>query len=206
MFIIIAIVTLIGFDARDEYDPMGIYFKGRIVNLKTQKPLKKTSIYMNFQKMDEVDFYADRVLTGCDKTNSKGEFLLLTFIDKNDLQTWLKVNEFAQVNILTPNLDTTMEWDTIDLGAIYLVPYDMELEVEAYNMPKAKRPAKEKYRKYSIKEVDSIFNHSTTDYRMELNEIDTVRDAMTRYNFGQDKPRGTTVKHYKQITFRKVVK
>ncbi|GEM_PF-2932319 len=50
--------------------------------------------------MDEIGFYLDDVLIDSDKTNSKGDFLIDTYIDKNDLQLWLKIKEFAQLNVL----------------------------------------------------------------------------------------------------------
>lgn len=118
------------FEVKNEYSPMRIIIKGKIVNRKTGKPLKRTNIYLDGKAMQEINFYPDDLLFDTDKTNRKGEFLIVTYIDKNDLHLWLKIEEFAQLNILIANLDTTSSYETIDLGLIYFVPYDNELEIE----------------------------------------------------------------------------
>ncbi|MGB1037237.1 MAG: hypothetical protein ACPGYY_01230 [Bacteroidia bacterium] len=191
---------------KSDYAPMRVFIKGKILNLKTGKPLKKTVVHLDDKKMDEIDFYPEDVLIDSDKTNNNGDFLSDTYVDKNDLQFWLKIEEFAQLNVLIPNLDTTKRSDTIDLGNIYFVSYNNELEVEEYNMPKSKKKKKEKYEKYSIAQVDSIFNLPKSDYGMELNPIDTINGLITRYSFGPNNPRGTTIKNYKQLTFKKIIK
>ena len=88
----------------------------------------------------------------------------------------------------------------------YFVSYDYELEVEEYNMPESKKEKKGKYKKYSITQVDSIFKSPKSDYGMELNPIDTINGLITRYNFGPNNPRGTTIKKYKQLTLKKIIK
>ena len=206
IILIASLFGLMSFLPESDYTPMRVFIKGKIVNLKTGKHLKKTVVHLDDNKMDEIDFYPDHVLIDTDKTNNKGDFLIDSYIDKNDLQFWLKIEEFAQLNVLIPNLDTTKRSDTIDLGIIYFVSYDNELEVEEYNMPESKKKKKEKYKKYSIAQVDSIFNLPKSDYGMELNQIDTINGLITRYNFGPNNPRGTTIKKYKQLTFKKIIK
>jgi len=68
----------------------------------------------------------------------------------------MKIEEFAQMNILCTNIDTTINTVTIDLGTIYIVPYETELEFESHSIPTLKRNMK--YEKHSINEVDSTFN------------------------------------------------
>lgn len=209
IFIKLALISLIGlmsFIPESDYSPMEIIIKGKIVNLKTGKPLRKTLVYFDDKKMDEIDFYPDEVLIDSDKTNYKGDFLIDFWIDKNDPQLWIKVEEFAQLNICIPNIDTTKYSDTIDVGTIFFIPYNNELEVEAYNMPESRKKRKDKFKKYSIVQVDSLFKLPKTDYGMVLNSIDTINGLITRYNFGPGNPRGTTIKKYKQVTLRKIIK
>ena len=201
----ISLIVLMGFISKNDYSPMIVHLKGTIINLKTGKPIKKSILYFNEKEMNEIDFRPDDSFIDNCKTNSKGDFLIDTYLDKNKFQTWLKVEEFAQINILMPNIDTTNDRVIIDLGKIYVVPYDIELEVESHNMPTLKKKKKLKYEKYSINEVDSIFNLTGHNYDMELNQIDTISGLITRYNFGHDRPRGTTIKKYKQITFSKTI-
>jgi hypothetical protein len=166
------------------------------------------TIYVDHSMMREINFYPHGVLIDIGKTNSRGEFSVDTYLDKNDLQFWIKGIEFAQLNILAPNIDTTRNSDTLDLGTIYLVPYETELEVESYNIPELKRKKKDKYEKFTLNQVDSLFNTSKSNYGMELNSIDTIGGLgfITRYNFGPNTPRGTTISRFKQVTFRKVIK
>lgn len=207
LFLVLILSTfnnLMGFTTMYNYAPIRIFVKGKIINLKTGKPIKKKIVYIGDERMDEVNFQFDEALIDAGKTNCKGNFFISSFIDKNNLQFWLKTKEFAPLNIFTPNLNTTQLSDTIDLGIIYFVPYDNELEVTSFNIPKSRKKRKGKYKKYTIRQVDSIFKLSTHTYDMQLNPIDTII-SMSRYNFGSNKPRGTTIKHFKQLTFKKKI-
>ena len=202
----IAVFGQLSFVSKNDYSPMRICVKGKIPNLKTATPLKKTNVYIYSKQMDEIDFNPEIGLIDFGKTDNKGEFLIDTHIDKSNLQFWIKINEFAQLNVCVPKIDTSKLSDTIHLGTIYFVPYQNELEVESYNMPKSK-PIREKeiYEKYSIAQVDSIFNLTGSNYGMILNPVDTVDGSITRYNFGPNKARGTKIKKYKQITFKMTI-
>lgn len=155
--------------------------------------------------MDEIDFYPDDVLIDSAKTDNNGCFLIGTYVDKTNPGFWLKIKEFAQINVLIPNLDTTKQSDTIDLRITYLVPYDNELTIKEHNMPESKKKEIEKYEKFSISQVDSIFSIKNSPYKMELNPVDTIVER-TGYNFGPNTPRGISIMKYKQLTFQRIIK
>lgn len=182
-------------DDEFDYEPKYITVTGIILDFATDKPLRRKNVFINdsyylYGKPDEFDDF--------DRSNFRGHFTLDTWINVNKPELHLYVKDYAQAIFINCPLDSTNNHDTIHLGAIYLAQYDNEMDEKRYNMPEEKeQPIKDLM---SISQIESILKSNPDKYNMTM-EIDTTEMLITRYNFGRDKPRGTTIQSFKTISF-----
>lgn len=190
------------------YDPKKLVVKGKIINLKTNKRLKRFTIFIDVEKFTESPYGIDLIKTYMGVTNSKGDFLIDIDINKHSLKFGIKATRpFAPVDMHALSLDTAKTTaDTLDLGNVYLVPYDNEFEAKAQYMPIYKQQVKRKYRKFTLQEIDSIFNLPTSNYNMEMDEIDSFSNRIQNYDISRKKGYGYSTERYKWLTFTRVIK
>ncbi|NQY07039.1 MAG: hypothetical protein HRT68_12845 [Flavobacteriaceae bacterium] len=176
--------------------------QGKAIDLYTNKPLKRKKIYVDDKNYDPYnnnrysDYYPGR-------TNSKGEFSFFpTCVDGNSLSFWFNINNYASINFTNIKIDNDKLIDTIDIGTVYLVPYDEELKIiEKINMGDFKFK-KKKLKRYSINKIDSMFSLESYQkkYNMNLKSVDTLVSA-SKYNFGNKRGKGFLTIEYKLISF-----
>jgi hypothetical protein len=109
---ILVLLTLISFSSiglkiKTEYDPFMIIIKGTAKNLTTDKSIKNTEIYIDDKRLDEIEFDPNDILIKKSKTNLTGQFMFRYYINKSNRQFWIKIEEFAQINIKNIPFDTT---------------------------------------------------------------------------------------------------
>lgn len=192
---LVFVIFLLGYANADTgYDPERIVVRGKLIVLSGDRIIKHQTVFLNEHPFRNG---IDRNLDDHTKSDSHGEFMLHTWIDKNNPCIYLHVDDYAEVAFINCHVESSESFDTLDLGNIYLAQYDNELTEERYNMPRQKQPPKKVALK-SVSEIDSTLKSNPEKYDMYLT-IDTTQNAITRYNFGPKKPRGTTIQSYLTI-------
>jgi hypothetical protein len=104
-----------------------LFVRGKIINLKTNEPLKRISINAYHEKYEDSlpDHFIDIIAPYLSKTNSKGEFIIEILFNRNYPEFWLynstpyETRRFSEIQILFPSIEAVRATDTLDLGNIY---------------------------------------------------------------------------------------
>jgi hypothetical protein len=151
------ILGSMGFAAENEPQPIRLTVKGRLLNLKTNAPLKRLPItlFVIGENSVVLDFIIPNIRPHPGKTNGKGE-----------------------LDVLVPGLDTTQTSGTLDLGDVYFVAYDNEL--------------------------NSIFKLPNNPFNMQMNPIDITvvpRKGSENYHESRTMPAGS----FKSLSFTRKI-
>lgn len=213
VFIILILTVILGsmgFATENEPQPIRLTVKGRLINLKTNAPLKRLPItlFVIGENSVVLDFIIPNIRPYPGKTNGKGEFLIDIDLYADNLEFHLThpfaygSAVFSTLDVLVPGLDTTQTSGTLDLGDVYFVAYDNELNSVDLVKEAPKRSAA--FEQFTLNEVDSIFKLPNNPFNMQMNPIDTTvvpRKGSENYPESRTMPAGS----FKSLSFTRKI-